>query len=71
MSDMHRFDEFLRVEEFAARLNIKESTARAWLLQRRIAKIRISPRAIRIPASEVNRILSEGLIPAREDRHAR
>lgn len=60
--------ELLRVAEFAARLNIKPSTARAWLLRRRIAKVRVSARAIRIPASEVERLVAEGTIPAREPR---
>lgn len=62
--------ELLRVEDFAARLNIKPSTARAWLLRRRIAKVRLSSHAIRIPSSEVARLISEGLIPARERRKA-
>jgi excisionase family DNA binding protein len=69
VNERHKLGEFLRVEEFAARLNIKPSTARAWLLRRRIAKIRVGSRAVRIPASEVDRILSEGMIPARENRH--
>jgi excisionase family DNA binding protein len=63
--------DLLRVEEFAARLNIKPATARAWLLKRRIARVRIASRAIRIPASEVERIIAEGTIPAREDRRAK
>ena len=68
MNDKRTLGEFLRVEEFAARLNIKPSTARAWLLRRRIAKIRVGSRAIRIPASEVDRIIAEGTIPAREPK---
>jgi len=62
--------ELLRVDDFAARLNIKPSTARAWLLRRRIAKVRLGSRAVRIPASEVSRLIAEGLIPARERRGA-
>jgi len=60
--------ELLRVEEFAERLNIKPATARAWLLRRRISKVRIGQRAVRIPAGEVERIIAEGTIPAREPR---
>ena len=67
MSDKEEL--LLRVEDFAARLNIKPSTARAWLLRRRIAKVRLGSRAVRIPASEVSRLISEGLIPARDRRH--
>jgi excisionase family DNA binding protein len=58
----------LRVPEFAERLGIKSSTARAWLLARRISKARVGRRAIRIPESEVERIISEGFIPARVRR---
>ena len=62
---MSEKDGLLRVEDFASRLYIKPSTARAWVLRRRIAKVRLGSRAIRIPASEVSRLITEGLIPAR------
>ena len=58
----------LRVEEVAALLAIKPSTVRAWLLARRIGKVQVGRRAIRIPMLEVERIISEGMIPAREPR---
>jgi excisionase family DNA binding protein len=61
----------LRIEQFAEQLNIKPSTARAWLLRRRVCKVRVGRRAIRIPASEIQRIISEGMVPAREDRRGR
>jgi excisionase family DNA binding protein len=66
VNDKDKLGELLRIEQFAALLNIKESTARAWLLRRRIAKVRIGQRAIRIPATEVARLIDEGTIPARE-----
>ena len=66
MNDRHKPGELLRIEEFAAALNIKPSTARAWMLRRRIAKVRVGSRAIRIPASEVQRIIAAGMTPARE-----
>lgn len=71
MNDRNKFGELLRIEEFASQLNIKPSTARAWLLRRRIMKVRIGRRAIRIPASEVDRIIREGIVPAREPRDVR
>jgi excisionase family DNA binding protein len=58
----------LRVEEAADLLAVKPSTVRAWLLRRRIGKVRIGQRAVRIPAGEVERIIAEGTIPAREPR---
>ncbi len=66
-----KLGDLLRVEEFAALLNIKPATVRAWLLRRAIASVRISKRAIRIPASEVDRLVAEGTIPAREKHDGR
>ncbi len=59
-------ERLLRVQEFAKRLEIKDSTARAWLLARRVAKVRVGRRSIRVPESEVARIIREGLVPARK-----
>jgi excisionase family DNA binding protein len=61
----------LRVEEAADLLAIKPSTVRAWLLRRRIGKVRVGRRAVRIPAGEVEQIIAEGIIPTREDRRGR
>jgi excisionase family DNA binding protein len=64
-------DKLLRVSEVAELLAIKESTIRAWLLARRISCVRVGRRAVRIPASEVDRILVQGTIPAKEERNGR
>jgi excisionase family DNA binding protein len=61
-------ERLLRVDEFAKRLEIKDSTARAWLLARRVAKVRVGRRSIRVPESEVARIIREGFVPARKER---
>ena len=58
----------LTVVQAARMLALKESTIRAWLLKRRLAKVRVGGRAIRIPVAEIQRIISEGTIPARESR---
>ncbi len=58
----------LRVSEAAELLAVRESTIRAWLLTRRLAKVRLGRRAVRIPATEVERIIAEGTVPAREPR---
>jgi excisionase family DNA binding protein len=60
--------ELLTVQQAAALLGLKESTIRAWLLRRRIEAVRVGRRAIRIPASAVQRIIEAGTIPAREER---
>lgn len=60
--------ELLTVPEAAQRLRLRESTIRAWILRRRLSRIRVGARAVRIPASEIDRIIAEGFIPAREQR---
>lgn len=54
----------LRVNEFAAEVNVTEAAVRRWLLLRRITAVKIG-RAVRIPATEVERLVAEGLRPAR------
>lgn len=58
----------LRCNEAADALALKPATIRRWILSRKIAVVRISPRAVRIPASEVERIIKAGTLPAREVR---
>jgi excisionase family DNA binding protein len=60
--------ELLTVPEVAERLKLKESTIRAWLLRRRLSRVRVGARAVRIPATEIDRIIAEGSVPAREPR---
>jgi len=61
-------EKLLRVSDGARELALKESTLRAWILSRRIRVVRIGRRAIRIPMSEVVRLIEEGTVPAREER---
>jgi len=58
----------LRVGEAADRLGVKESTVRAWVLRRQLGYVRVGKRAVRIPSSEVQRIINEGAVPARVAR---
>jgi excisionase family DNA binding protein len=64
--DKTKLGELLRIDQFAEMLNIRPSTVRAWLLRRRIAKVRISKRAVRIPATEAERLIQEGIVPTRD-----
>lgn len=57
----------LTVPEFATALRIQPKTVWAWIAARKIATHHIG-RCVRIPASEVERILDEGLRPALEAR---
>ena len=52
------------VRESAQELGLSVHTVRAWIAQRRIAHVRLG-RAIRIPESEIRRLLQAGLRPAR------
>ena len=61
----------LRVEQAAEFLNVKPSTVRAWLLKRKLPYVRVGARAVRIPRASLEKLVSEGTVPAREDRHAR
>jgi len=63
-----RGGQLLRISEVAELLAVKESTIRAWLLARRLPRVRVGRRAVRVPLAEVERIIAEGTIPAREQR---
>lgn len=52
------------VAKAATDLNLSIHTVRAWIAQRRIAHVRLG-RAIRIPVSEIQRLLNSGLTPVR------
>ena len=55
----------LNVREVAGALGLSESTIRSWLAQRRLGFVRLG-RAIRIPVEEVDRVLAQGAVPAKE-----
>jgi len=57
----------LSVQEFAEALNITVACVRRWILERRVATVKLG-RLIRIPASEVERLVESGLRPARPAR---
>ncbi len=64
-------ERLLLVPEVADWLALRVPTIRAWILHRRIRAVRVGKRAIRIPLSEVERVIAEGTIPARERRDGR
>jgi excisionase family DNA binding protein len=59
--------QLLSVPAFAARLGVQPSTIRAWLMARRISKVKLGRRVL-IPNSEVSRLIERGLIPALPER---
>lgn len=60
----------LNVTEASQLLSLSRGCLRAWILQRRIAVIRLG-RAVRIPTSEIDRLIQSGTVPARVSRRAR
>ena len=57
--------QLLTVVQFATVLNVTPACVRRWLLEKRIASVKVGRRLIRIPASEAQRIMEEGIRPAR------
>jgi excisionase family DNA binding protein len=54
----------LKICEFASRLGVTQSCIRRWVLERRVATVKVG-RLVRIPESEAQRIVDAGLRPAR------
>ena len=55
--------ELLTVEEVATKLRLRPSAVRRWLLERRLVSVHIG-RLVRIPATEIDRIITQGTTPA-------
>jgi excisionase family DNA binding protein len=51
------------VDQAAEALSLSKSTIRAWIAKRRICSIHLG-RAVRVPESEVNRLVERGTVPA-------
>jgi excisionase family DNA binding protein len=54
----------MKVPEFAGALTVTSACVRRWILERRVVSVKVG-RLVRIPASEVERIIAAGLRPAR------
>lgn len=54
----------LTVEETANALGLSRHTVRAWIAQRRLGHVRLG-RSIRVPVSEVSRLLDDNFRPAK------
>jgi excisionase family DNA binding protein len=54
----------LKVPEAAAMLSLSQKTLWQWIGDRRIGVIRLG-RAVRVPISEIDRLMEEGSTPAR------
>ena len=54
------------VKQAAVDLAVSVHTIRAWIARRKIAHVRLG-RAIRIPATEITRLIARGTVPVLED----
>ena len=59
----------LSVPDYAAALGVTPACIRRWILQRKITTVKIG-RLVRIPGSEVERIIQLGTRPALRDRRS-
>lgn len=57
----------LSVPQVAERLNVTRACIRRWILERRLAVVKVG-RLVRVPSSEVDRLIDSGLRPARPAR---
>jgi len=65
---MQTRSKLLTISEAAQELNMKSKTLRAWIGAKRVTVVRPGGWSIRIPASEVERIIAEGTVTAIEGR---
>jgi predicted site-specific integrase-resolvase len=52
--------QLLRVREFSHAAGIAESTTRRWMCEGKLRKVELSKRCVRIPASELHRLIACG-----------
>lgn len=57
----------LSVPQFAQRLSVTPACIRRWIQEHKIATVKLG-RVVRIPESEINRLIASGLRPARTAR---
>ena len=60
-------EELLTLKEFAEVFDCTVSCARRWIREGRVASVKVGRRLVRIPGSEVERLLMDGLRPVSTD----
>ena len=64
---MRKKGKLLRVREVSDATALSQACWRRWILEGRVEVVRLG-RAVRIPQAEIERIISQGTVPAREAR---
>jgi excisionase family DNA binding protein len=68
MSESNRsIQQLVSIAKAAERLGLAEVTIRSWIAARRIGHVRLG-RAIRIPLTEIERLVQTGFVPASPER---
>lgn len=63
--------ELLTIPEFAARLNVTIACIRRWIIEKRVTTVKLG-RLVRIPATEADRLVEDGLrVAVNRRRHGR
>ena len=57
----------LSVPEAAEALGVQPATIRSWIYRRRVVYVRVG-RSVRVPESEIARIITAGTVPALPER---
>lgn len=57
--------QLVTIDKAAEALGLKPPTLRAWMARRKIGFVRLG-RAVRIPESEIRRLIEAGFTPARQ-----
>jgi excisionase family DNA binding protein len=57
----------LTVIEVGQRLGLKPATIRMWIAKRKMAHVKLG-RSVRIPETEIDRVIRENTVPARDCR---
>jgi excisionase family DNA binding protein len=65
---MQTRSKLLTIAEAAEKLSLKPKTLRTWIGGKRITVVRPGGWTVRIPETEVDRIIAEGTVNAVEDR---
>jgi excisionase family DNA binding protein len=61
---MHRQQpELLTIQDFASILQVTTACVRRWITERKITTVKLG-RLVRIPADEIERLVSKGMRPA-------